>query len=102
MSSMKIVTIQGCEMIAAVEVQAEIERLTASRQLYRAAAASHYRELLYLKEQLDAIRVALHGAPDSDLVDLARATFAGCEMFQRLAGDGVVTRQMIMSVQETK
>lgn len=85
---MKEVIIQGVPMMPASEVQAEIERLERSRNVYIEAAARNGKAAATYKAELDAIRVVLHGGPDSDLVSLAAATYAGCEMFQRLAGDG--------------
>ena len=93
MASMTVVKIRGVDMVSLSDALAEINQLTDDRDTFRAAAAANGR-------QLSQIRVALHGAPDSDLVDLARATLAGCDMYQRLAGSGAVSRQTIIRLIE--
>lgn len=93
---MKEIIIRGVAMIPASEVYEAIGTLTQSRNLYREVAAKNGQAATAYEAQLDAIRAALHGGPDSDLVSLAAATYAGCQMFERLAGNGAVTREMIM------
>lgn len=78
---MKGVIIQGVPMIPASEVYAELERLTASRIFWRQAAAANGTRANDYEAQLDAIREALHGEPDCDLVALAAATYAASLQF---------------------
>ena len=93
MASMTVVKIRGVDMVSLSDALAVINQLTDDRDTFRAAAAANGR-------QLSQIRAALRGAPDSDLVSLARATYTASEMYQRLAGDRSVLRETIMRMIE--